>query len=182
MAINNNSWSTTSNIIYGSTAMPGVWFNLQSFQMPGVVMSPPKINGRAGAMVNLSADSVDFTDLSLDVILDKEWEVYTQLYDHYIKRLNVENAEFVKYGKFDLWVEILSGDNTVRKKIWFYDCRLTSFGDTEFNTTDADDTLHTMNIVFCYDYFEFDNMYNSGEMAPDGKNVPPPALSAKKHY
>jgi hypothetical protein len=131
-------------------------------------MSPPQLSGRAGAVVNLAADNVDYSELSIDVILDREWKVYTKLYEHFIKRLNVENSQFVKEGTFDLWVEIFDGEGNSRKKIWFYRCRLISFGDVEFSTMDSEDTLNTMTMSFVYDYFEFDDMYNNLEMAPDG--------------
>ncbi len=167
MAINNNSFSTNSNIMFGSTNLEGVWFNVQTFQLPGISMSPPKINGRAGAQINLASDTVNYDDLTLSVILDKEWLVYTKLYDHYIKRLSVENAEFVKEGTFDIWLEIFDGEGNSRKKLWFYRCRLTSFGDVEFTTTDSEDTLNTMTMTFVYDYFEFADMYRDLEMAED---------------
>ncbi len=167
MALNENSFSTESNCKFGASNMKDMWWNVQTFQLPAISMSPPKVNGRSGAMINLAPDVVDYDDLTLDVILDKSWVVYTQLYEHFIKRLSVENAQFVKEGTFDLWIEMYDGEGKMQKKIWFYRCRLTTFGDMTFDMMSSEDELNTMSLSFVYDYFEFDDMYKNLEMAPD---------------
>ncbi len=176
MAINNNSYSTVSNIQWGSSTLKDQNFNAQSFTLPELMMSPPAINTRAGANVHLAADTVDYSDLSIEVILDKEWVVYTMLYEHFVKRLNVENAQFVKEGTFDMWLMIYDGEGKVVKKFWFYRCRLTNFGSMDFDITTPDDELNTMNLSFVYDYFSYDDNFRDNTMAKDEQSKTPRCL------
>ncbi len=167
MAINNNSFSTSSNIQWGSTALEGLDLNAQSFSLPELSMSPPAINTRSGANIHLAADTVDYSDLAIEVILDKEWKIYTLLYNHFVKRLNVTNAQFVKEGTFDLWLNVYNGEGNVVKKFWFYRCRLTSFGSIDFDIMTTDDTLNTMSLSFVFDYMEFADNFRDNTMAKD---------------
>lgn len=159
MSINNNSYSTSSNIQFGSSEMKDIWWNAQTFQLPAITLSPLKVNTRSGAMIGLASDTVEYDDLSIDIILDKEWKVYDELYAHFLKRLNVETGEFLKYDQFDLWVEIFNGKGESVKKFWFYNCRLLSFGDVAFTTQSADDEHNYLNMSFTYDYMDYSNSF-----------------------
>ncbi len=159
MAVNNNSYSTESNIIFGSTALQNIWWNAQTFQLPSISLSPPQVNTRAGALINLAGDTVDFGDLSIDLILDKEWRVFDELYAHFVKRLNVETGKFIKYGQFDLWVEFFDGEGNSQKKFWFYNCRMTSFGDLSLTTQGTEDDLNVLNVSFVFDYMDYSNSF-----------------------
>lgn len=159
MSINNNSFSTSTNIQFGSRELGKLWWNAQDFQLPALTLSPPQVNNRSGAMINLAADTVDYGDLVVDLILDREWKVYDEVYQHFVKRLNVETGEFVNYGQFDLWLEVFNGKGESVKKFWFYNCRLTSFGDMTFSTQDTEDTLNILNMTFVFDYFDYDSNF-----------------------
>ena len=163
MAINNNSFSTSTNIQFGSSAMEGLWWNAQTFQLPSITMQPPQINSRSGALINLASDTVDYEDLNIDLILDKEWKVYDELYKHFLKRLNVETGEFLKYDQIDLWIEIFNGAGESVKKFWFYNCRLTSFGDMTFDTQDSEDVLNVLNMTFSFDYLDYDSNFRKAQ-------------------
>ncbi len=156
---NNNSYTTSTNITFGSDELKETWWFAQTFSLPGLSMSPPQVNNRSGAMVNLAPDVVDYGELSMDVLLDKEWKVYDSLYAYFIKRLNVETGTFEKYKQFDLWVEFHNGEGTKTKKFWFYKCRMTNFGDLTLDTQDPEDTLNTFTMSFVFDYFDFENYF-----------------------
>lgn len=163
MSINNNSYSTSTNIQFGSKEMDGLWWNATSFQLPSIALTPPKVNTRSGAPVNLASDTVDYEDLSIDLILDKQWVVYDELYKHFVKRLNVETGKFINYGQFDLWIQILDGEGNLVKKFWFYNCRLTNFGDVNFSTQDAEDEHTVLNMMFTFDYLDYDDNFRKEE-------------------
>ena len=165
MSINNNSYSTVSNISFGSNEMKNLWWNAQTFQLPAITTTGIKINTRAGAMIGLASDTVEYDDLSIDLILDKEWKVYDELYAHFLKRLNVETGEFLKFDQFDLWVELFNGEGHSVKKFWFYNCRLQSFGDMLFNTQTSEDELNVLNMTFSFDYLEYDNTFLKARIA-----------------
>ena len=159
MSINNNSYSTSSNIQFGSSEMKDIWWNAQTFQLPAINMTPPKVNTRSGAFVNLASDTVDYDDLTIDIILDKEWKIYDELYAHFLKRLNVETGEFLKEGTFDLWIEFFDGTGKSIKKFWFYRCRLLSFGDMQVTTQTSEDEHNYLSMTFTYDYMDYDNNF-----------------------
>ncbi len=151
----NNSFSTNTNIQFGSSEMKTMWWQAQTFQLPIITLSPPQINSRSGALINLASDTVDYGDLSVDLILDKEWVAYDELYQHFIKRLNVETGNFEQFEQFDVWIEVFDGEGKSVKKFWFYNCRLTSFGDINFSVYDTEDQLNVLNMTFVFDYMDY---------------------------
>lgn len=161
MAIQNsaNSFSTSTNIQFASLEMPDIWWNAQSFTVPSIVVTPPQINNRSGALVNLGSDTTNFDELNISVILDNEWKVYDELYAHFVKRLNVETGEFIKEGTFDIWIQFFNGKGEPVKKFDFYRCRLTSFGGLDVSTQDTEDTLNTLQLTFVFDYMDYDNSF-----------------------
>jgi len=154
MQVNNNSYSTVSNIQFGSSDMPVVWVFSQTFTLPSITLSPPKVNSRSGAMVNLASDTVEYDNLNIDVILDKKWKVWNDLYLYFIDGLNVTTGAFLKEKIFDLWIEFFDGSGKSVKKFMFYKCRLQSFGDINLSTMDSEDELNTLTLSFVFDYME----------------------------
>ncbi len=154
MALSQNSFSTSSNVQFGSIHLPNVWVNSQTFTLPSINMAPPKVNGRAGAQVALAADVVEYDDLTVDIILDKQWKVWNDLYQHFLNGLNVEQGTFSKENIFDTWIEFFDGEGKSVKKFNFYKCRLLSFGDVSLTTMDGEDQLNTITLSFTFDYME----------------------------
>ena len=140
--------------MFGSDQLPNVWVNAQTFQLPSISLTPPQINSRSGALVGLASDTVDYGDLSMDLILDKEWKVWDDLYRFFIQELDVEKGIFLKQKKLDIWIEYFDGSGKSKKKFFFYNCRLLNFGEVQSSTMDSDDTLNTLNIGFLFDYME----------------------------
>ena len=160
MAINSNSFTTATNIQFGSIEMKDMWWNAQTFLLPEITLAPPQINNRSGAMINLGSDTVTYGELSIRILLDKEWRVYDSLYSHFIKRLNVEDGTFVKEGTFDLWVQMFDGKGKPVKKFDFFKARLTSFGQIDFDSSDPEDTQNVLEISFVFDYMNYDNIFD----------------------
>ena len=121
MAVNNNSFSANTNIEFGSKQMPDVWFNAQSIIIPSMSFSPPKVSGRTGVQINLAPDNVTYTDLVIDVILDKDWVIYDAIYAYFMEMMNVETGRFTP-KTMDIWTDIKNGKGEVVKKFWYYNC------------------------------------------------------------
>jgi len=156
MSINNNSYSTNTNISFGSKDLDNLWLQAQSCNIPGISLSHPKIGGRAGVGTFLQADNVTYTDLIIDMKMDNKWEIYDILYKFFLDGLNVENGTF-KSKKFDLWLDIHLGDGEVEKKFWYYNCRLMDISEIQLDSTDTEDTIITVSLVFQFDYMDYDN-------------------------
>ena len=154
MALSSTSFSTVSNVQFGSIELPNVWVNSQTFSLPTITLSPPKMNTRSGAMVALASDTVEYEDLTVDIILDKEWKVWNDLYQYFLNGLNVEEGTFLKENVFDTWIEFFDGNGKSVKKFMFYKCRLVSFGDINLSTMDSEDELNNLSLSFVFDYME----------------------------
>lgn len=154
MSLSENSYSTVSNIQFGSAEFTPVWVNSQTFSLPTISLSPPKMNTRSGALVNLASDTVVYDDLNIDVIMDKEWQVWNSLYSFFLKGLNVEEGTFLKEQPVDVWIEFFNGEGKSVKKFMFYKCRLLSFGDVSLSTMNTEDELNTLNLGLTFDYME----------------------------
>lgn len=154
MSLSQNSYSTVSNIQFGSIDLPNVWVNSQTFSLPTISLSPPKMNSRSGALVALASDTVEYDDLTVDIILDKEWKVWNDLYKFFLNELNVEEGTFLKDQVFDTWIEFFDGSGKSVKKFMFYKCRLLSFGDINLSTMSGEDELNNLSLTFTFDYME----------------------------
>ena len=160
MSLSENSYSVSTNIQFGSSEFTPVWVNAQTFVLPSITLSPPKVNSRSGALVNLASDTVDFDNLTIDIIMDKEWKVWNSLYSFFLKGLNVEEGTFLKEQPVDLWIEFFNGSGNSVKKFMFYKCRILSFGDVSLSTMDVEDEINTLTLTFTYDYMEdMDNTF-----------------------
>ena len=159
MARNENSFSTATNIQFGSNEMREVWWNAQTFSLPVITLNPPQINNRSGALINLGSDTADYGELSIQVILDKDWKIYDELYSYFVKRLNVETGEFTKEGTFDLWAQFYDGQGDPVKKFDFFRCRMTSFGGVDFTTQDSEDSHNILDMTFVFDYMDYDSNF-----------------------
>jgi len=159
MAINNSSYSTNTNITFGSKELDDLWLQAQSCSIPGISLSPPKIGGRAGAQISLAADGVTYTDLTIDMQMDNDWKVYDIIYKHFLDTLNVEKGTFSNTKKFDLWLDVHKGEGKVVKKFWFYNCRLIDIAEIQIDVTDDADTINEISLTFQFDYMDYDNSF-----------------------
>lgn len=154
MSINNNSFSTNTNIRFGSEQLGDLWLNAQSCSIPGIQLAPAKIGGRFGAQVGMGSDRVEYGDLNIDVVIDKEFKVYDIIYDHFLTGLNVEQGTF-NPQQFDLWLELYTSKGKPLKKFWFYNCRLNDISEILMDVSDIDDSVNEMSLTFQFDYFDY---------------------------
>jgi hypothetical protein len=158
MAINNNSFSTNTNIEFGSKELGDFWLNAVQCSIPGISFSPPEIDGRSGRMLTLAADNVVFSDLVITVLIDKEWEMYDIIFNTFLDMINVEEGTF-KQKKFDLWLDIKDGTGKQLKKFWFYGARLIDVGEFDLDVRDGEDSNIEVILTFRFDYMDYNNSH-----------------------
>jgi len=159
MAINNNSYSTNTNITFGSKELGDLWFQAQSVAIPSLSQTPPKLGGRAGAQIGVGSDQVTYTDLVIDMQVDNNWEVYDIMYKFFLEGINIDKGTFSNNKTFDLWVDIHLGGGDVVKQFWFYNCRLLDLGEMQLDVSDDSDTIIEMSLTFQFDYMDYDNNF-----------------------
>jgi len=154
----NNAIATTTNIRFGSLEFPELWWNVNAIEIPTISLDTPRHNTRAGASSTMAADTCTYTDLNLEIILDKEWKTYDEIYDFFLEGLNVETAKFSHYKKFELWVEFVDGQGQVRKKFLFHSCRLQELGGIIAAPNDDEDTPQVLSLGFSILYYTHDKL------------------------
>jgi len=151
----NNSFSTSTNLRWGSNILKDTLYLAQSFNIPGLSFNNPQIGGRGGARGRLGGDTVEFSTLNLDVIIDNEWKVYDEIFENFMKSINTTKATFSNNISFDIWTEIYDIENDkVLRKFWFRNCRVQSIGDVEMDMRDGDDSSISMLISLEFDWME----------------------------
>jgi len=153
-----NSFSTITNIRFGSNTVKDLWWNVKAVTLPTIALTPPEINTRAGSNVSLASDTATFTDLSIEVILDKGWETFDMIFSYFLEGLNVETGKFSHFKKFELWLEFVDGEGNVAKKFNFHSCSLLEITLPTIDTTDAEDTLLTLDLTFNVMYYTVENL------------------------
>lgn len=151
----NNSLSTSTNLKWGSSVLDNTFYLAQSFNIPGLSFSNPQMGSRGGARGRLAADSVEFSILNLDIIIDREWKVYDELFENFLETININTGNFSNNKVFDVWVEIYDNlDKKPIKKFWFRNCRVQSIGDIEMDVRDEDDSNISVLVSLEFDFME----------------------------
>ena len=149
-----NSYSTSTNIRFGAKEFPELWWNVNAIEIPTISMDVAKFNTRPGAMSGIAPDTCTFSELSVELTLDKNWKTYDELYNFFLEGLNVENAKFSHDKKFELWCEFVDGQGNIKKKFWFHSCRLMDFGGIVATPNDAEDSHQVITITFAILYYD----------------------------
>lgn len=151
-----NSLSTVTNIRFGSLEMTDLWWNVNNIVIPSISLSPPEMSVRAGTAAIGAPDTVDYSELSVDLIVDKEWIAFDNAYEYFLNGLDVESGKFSHYKKFDLWAEIVDEMGNTIKKFWFYNCRLTEISGLIVSPTSSEDEIQTFSLSFKVTYFKYE--------------------------
>jgi len=178
MAINSNSFSPVSSIRFGAIELKDVWFNVNNIVFPTISLDAPEMNSRAGANITIAPDTTIYTDLTVELIIDKDWEVFDYIYSYFLQGINVENGKFSHYKKFELWAEILDGEGKIKKKFNFHSCRLTEFTGLIAAPNTSEDDLQVLSISFNVMYYTVDkkylkHIYDGVDNIPEEMKIPP---------
>ena len=149
----NNSYAGSTYVQWGSDYLSDIWPSTQTFLIPNITLSHPEIGGRAGARIKRQADSVTFAPLVVDLLLDREFELYNIMYTNYINRLNVLNSQYSEHP-FDLWCSIIGADGEEICKWNFYNCRVEDISEIAVDTMSEDDPL-VCTLTIGFDYLDY---------------------------
>lgn len=153
-----NSFSTQTNIQFGSTDLKDVWFYAQSCGIPGIQFAPMKVGGRGGVQLNMAPDTATYTDLTIDMPIEKDWSNYNAIYQHFLESINVDKGTFAS-RKFDMWLDIYNTKGKKIKQFWFYGCLLNDISEIQVDVSDNDDTIMEVSLTFQFDYMDMDNSF-----------------------
>lgn len=154
----NNSFSTQTNIQFGSTEIKDMWFYAQSCGIPGMQFAPSKISGRGGVQLNMPGDTMTYTDLTIDMQIDKDWTNYNAIYKYFLECINVDKGTFAS-KKFDMWMDIYNTKGKKIKQFWFYGCLLNDISEIPVDVSDQEDSIMEVSLTFQFDYMDMDNSF-----------------------
>ena len=152
--MNYNNLAQLTNFIGGSSAFENVPFYITSLNIPGLNLSHSPTGGRGGTSIVIPGNTVEYSPLSITMLIDEDFEIYRELMSIIRKNINVENSTYQDFY-FDFFIQINNNKGNRLMKMDLRNCRLESISDIELNTQD-DATEYSLNITLLYDYYTFE--------------------------
>lgn len=135
---------------------------------PGAQNTPDDTAWRGKVSVPMPGNTMTYGELTLDVLLDEDFESYMQTYNWMLRHINIEqiqepfgknsnkyNDEIPTYA--DIHVHALSSHNNPNITFKYYDCIPVSVGDIAFDAQNASVEPVTYPASFRFSYFEIES-------------------------
>jgi len=149
--MNFNNLAQKTNFIAGSDKLDLTNLYLHSLNIPGFSFSSPELSGRSGTKLNVCSDSVNFSNLSFEVLIDEDFLIYHEFTDKLFTHINPTSGSFANI-EFDFFIQINNNKGNNLFKIEFNSCRIESVGDISLESG-SDETEMTMSVDIKFDYF-----------------------------
>ena len=149
----NNSYAQSTYVQWGSDFLPDIWQAAQTFLIPNIGLSHPEYGGRAGAKVKFQADTVVWSPLIMDIMLDNEFQLYNIIYDNFIRHLDVEKGVYAP-APFDVWCSVIGVDGEEICKWSFHNVRIEDVSELSVNINEMDEPLK-LTLTCVFDYMDF---------------------------
>lgn len=150
-----------SQFLVGSDTLKLTPFFIKNFTIPSIAFAHPSLMTRSGVALHTGADSIDFNDLSLDIMLDSGFQTYFELLDLAMQEVNFEQDTF-STPTFDLWVQILNSNKEILFRVDFKNCRISSIGEIALDP--SAELGASLNIGVVYDYWTYTRSYCDKEV------------------
>jgi len=152
--MNSNNLAQKTNFTAGSDKLQLSMLFLSTVTIPGMSLSHIEKSSRSGTVFNISADTIEYNDLSFEILIDEQFLVYKEFTDKIFKNISPTSGSFAN-TEFDFWVEVANSDNVKLFRMDFNSCRIESIGDIELDTT-SDETEFLLSVEVKYDYYSID--------------------------
>ncbi len=126
-------------------------YAIQEVQLPGLSFSHIQA-GRQSAMLNLQGDTIQFNDLTLNLIVDEKLQVWKDVVNKMIRMRDAysTHGESIEDMSF---LEIHDDNSKLVLKLEFSGCMISSIDDLTF-TTISEDEIITCAVTIKYDYYQ----------------------------
>lgn len=161
---NQNYFQPTGfKVVIDRLSYPNIEFFAQSVDHPSVSAQSPNLVYRRVSNIPVPADTLDFSELSMQILLDEDLKSYTEIYDWMTRNVN-EN--YVQQGRLnnrwsdetpsqsDITVSMLTSNNTKNKKIVYKSCVPTSLGGLNLNASASNVEYLPLSVTFAFVDFE----------------------------
>lgn len=161
--MNKRNYAQSSNYMCGTDALDILPFYVQTLNIPGVTFGLPEVGGRTGVMMNLASDTVQYSPLSLELILDEDYQVFKDIQKIVSNSIDVETGTFNDIY-YDFWTAVTDDMGKVVMKVEYYNCRIESVGDLSLDATNEVTEL-TLSLELKYDYYKISDNLNVPTLA-----------------
>jgi hypothetical protein len=164
---------TSFKLVIDRKNYPNLEFFCQSVSHPGMTMSSVEVSYQKIAGIPFPGDTLSFTDLTCQIILDEDMNSYTEMFN-WLRR-NLDNTVLNPLDRIatspstytDITLSILSSHNNQVRQIKYVDALPTAIGDINFESTGDGSTYLTFSATFRFSYFELlGTNANTGSINP----------------
>lgn len=128
---------------------------IQQASIPGVTINEMPVNWQ-GLKDKMPGDSIDFNNLSLQVLLDEELNTFKEIYNNLIFSHDpVNNAYSPLKAIFDATLHLTTNKNNIQHEIKFFDCWVSNFSDITLSSDTSEDEQLVVNLDIVYNFFTF---------------------------
>jgi hypothetical protein len=165
LTLNKNYLQPTGfRVIIDRVNYPNLEFFAQTVSHPDVSLTGPQNPYPRIGNVNFPGDTLDYSELNLQFILDEDLKGYTELYDW---MQSIVNNDFVPQGgrtqrvspelptQADISVSILTSHNNQNRRIIYSGCNPTGLTGLELTSIASTVEYITFNASFSYTGFQF---------------------------
>ena len=165
-SLNNNLFQPTGfQVVIDRQNYANLSFFVQTVNHPGAINQAVEVPFRNFQSAPMPGGQLQFGELTMEVLLDEDFNTYNELYDWLWRLATVRQIE-----KRDSWtdhrsdtpshadiiVTALTNQNNRNRRIKYHDCIPTSLGDIQFQATNQTVEFITFPANFRFTYFEID--------------------------
>ena len=158
-----------NGFLFNILKLPDVSYFCQQINLPGITLGSPEI-GNPFNTQPIPGDSLTYDQLNVQFLIDSEMANYVQIYNwiialgfpqsyqQYVSFINAQtqaNLSELAKNFSDATLQILSGNNTAVKTIYFADLFPISLDSIMFQSTNQDVQYIVGNATFRYGHYKF---------------------------
>lgn len=148
---NANNLAQRTNFILGTSQLPKSVMMVQTVSIPSVSVSHVTgIGGRFGVQLHVGADSSEYSEVSFDVLIDEDFEIFREVLALMQKQVQPGTGVFEDLD-WEFWLQANDNKGHPLFRIDFVHSRLVSLSDISLDS--MDDSQSTMTLTITYDYY-----------------------------
>jgi len=152
---------TNFKVVIEHSKFGNLEFFAQRLIHPGVTVQSPDVPFRRISAIPLPGDTLNFEDLSMDVLVDENMNTYIEVFrliESMVQTKYKSPSNFSGSGAnsqtLDITLTITSSSNNVVKTIRYIDCVATSIGTILLEATSETSPVITFPVTFKIGYYE----------------------------
>ena len=144
-----------TNIVFGTTLFgKEVHYRVQNVNLPGIDVAHPEIGNKRGAKIFDTADDLNYTPLSITVIVDEKLNVWKEFISMMHDMIDPTNGK-LKQVEGDSYINITDSQGNPILNVFYRNTKLESVGELAYSTINENNLL-VLDITVKYDYFEIE--------------------------